>query len=233
MQHGDRAGLDLGEVEEIVDQPEEIHARRIDGLREAHLLRVEPAAGIVGEQARQDQQAVERRPQLVRHVGEELRLRFARALRFGLGAHQLRLDALSLRKVARHLGEADELAALVVHRAQHHARPECRAVLAHAPALLRQAALARRHLEVAAWLAGRDVLREVEAREVLADDFVGVVALDALGARVPARDAPFGVKHADRVVHHALDHQAKAPFGLGERPGALLDPRLELVARGV
>ena len=46
----------------------------VDGLRELDLLRREVAADVVGEQAREDQQAVERRAQLVRHVGEELGL---------------------------------------------------------------------------------------------------------------------------------------------------------------
>ena len=41
---------------------------------------VELAARVVGQQAREDQQAVERRAQLVRHVGEELRLRLVRPL---------------------------------------------------------------------------------------------------------------------------------------------------------
>jgi hypothetical protein len=43
----------------------------VDGARELDLLGREVAAHVVGQQARQDQQAVERRAQLVRHVGEE------------------------------------------------------------------------------------------------------------------------------------------------------------------
>src|SRR6185369_15847830 len=74
VQRRHRAGLDLREVQQVVDQGEQVHARRVDGLGELHLLRREIAAGVVREQAREDEQAVERRAQLVRHVGEELRL---------------------------------------------------------------------------------------------------------------------------------------------------------------
>ena len=42
---------------------------------------------------------------------------------------------------------------------------------------------AGRDLELALGLARRDVLGRIEDREVLADDLVGLVALDALGAR--------------------------------------------------
>src|SRR5262249_47992447 len=76
----DRARLDLGEIEQVVDQRQQVHARRVDGLRELDLLRGKVLAGVVREQPRQDQQAVQRRAQLVRHVGEELGFRLARLL---------------------------------------------------------------------------------------------------------------------------------------------------------
>ena len=46
----------------------------MDGLCELHLLGREVLLGVVGQQTRQDQQAVERSTQLVRHVRQELRL---------------------------------------------------------------------------------------------------------------------------------------------------------------
>ena len=49
-------------------------ARRVDRLRELDLLLVQVAVRVVGEQLREDQQRVERRAQLVRHVREELAL---------------------------------------------------------------------------------------------------------------------------------------------------------------
>jgi hypothetical protein len=40
-----------------------------------------------------------------------------------------------------------------------------------------------------------------------AEHFARAVALDALGARVPARDAPARVEQVDRVVGNGRDHQ--------------------------
>ena len=229
QRHGAR--LDLREIQDVVDQREQLRARRVDGARELDLLRREIAADVVGQEARQDQQAVERRAQLVRHVGEELRFRFAGALGLDLGAHQLRLDALALGEIARHLGEAEQPAGVVAHRGNDDARPEARAVFAQPPALLLEAALARRHLQLPLRLAALDLLRRVEAREMLADDLGGGVALDALRAGVPARDAALGIEHEDGVVDDALHHQPEAPLAVGEQARALEHPQLELIAR--
>ncbi|WP_242468373.1 hypothetical protein [Burkholderia plantarii] len=46
------------------------------------------------------------------------------------------------------------------------------------------------------------------------DDLLVGIALDALGAGVPVRHVAVGREHEDRVVHHALHEQAKAPFAL-------------------
>jgi hypothetical protein len=74
------------------------------------------------------------------------------------------------------------------------------------------ALLARGALDLA-WrprrLAGGDVFGRVEAREVLAQDLLRRVALDALGARVPARDPALGVEQEDRVLPHARDEQVQ------------------------
>ena len=72
--HGHRARLDLREVEDVVDEEEKVRPRRVDGLGELRLLAREIAVGILGELVRQDEEAVERRAQLVRHVGEKLGL---------------------------------------------------------------------------------------------------------------------------------------------------------------
>ncbi len=68
------AGLHLGEVEHLVDEREQVLAGPVDRARVLDLLVGEVPACVLGEQARQQQHAVERRAQLVRHVGEELRL---------------------------------------------------------------------------------------------------------------------------------------------------------------
>ncbi|EPH46818.1 putative Hybrid signal transduction histidine kinase J [Streptomyces aurantiacus JA 4570] len=68
------ARLDLRQVEDVVDELEQVRARAVDRLGELHLLGREVRVGVVGEQLGQDQQGVERRTQLVRHVREELGL---------------------------------------------------------------------------------------------------------------------------------------------------------------
>jgi len=69
-----RPRLDLGHVEDVVDQRQQVGARGVDRLGELHLLAGEVLLGVLREHLGQDQQAVERRPQLVRHVGQELAL---------------------------------------------------------------------------------------------------------------------------------------------------------------
>ena len=64
--------FDLGQVEDVVDKAKQIGTGRVDRARELGLLLVEVALRVVGEQLRQDQQRVERRPQFVAHIGQEL-----------------------------------------------------------------------------------------------------------------------------------------------------------------
>ena len=63
----DRSRMSLISAEQVV-------AGGVDRLRELDLLVGQVAVVVVGQQLGQDQQAVERRAQLVRHVGQELRL---------------------------------------------------------------------------------------------------------------------------------------------------------------
>ena len=77
------AGLDLGEVEDLIDEEKEIFACGVDGLRVLELFGREIALGVVRQELRKEEHAVERRPELVRHVREELG--FVRAHRRELG----------------------------------------------------------------------------------------------------------------------------------------------------
>ena len=56
------------------DQVQQVRAGAVDGARELDLLRREVAFGVLGELLAEDQDAVQRRAQLVRHVGQELGL---------------------------------------------------------------------------------------------------------------------------------------------------------------
>src|SRR5205085_12295088 len=136
------------------------------------------------------------------------------------------LDLPALGQVAGQLGEAARVARGIPNRVQDHVGPEGRAVLADAPALDFEAPLCGRRIQVALWHAAFDVASGIEAGEVLADDLFRTVALDPLGAGVPARDAAARVEHDDGAVGDALDHQPEALLG----PAQLL---LHLLARGV
>ncbi len=89
----DLAGLDLREVEDVVDQREQVVAGGEDRLREGDLLVRQVAALVVGQQLGKDQLGIERRAQLVAHVRQELALVLIRSLELGglFGQPQLRV----------------------------------------------------------------------------------------------------------------------------------------------
>src|SRR5581483_9913173 len=67
----DGARLDLRQVENVADQVEQVGAGAVNGARELDLLGREIAVRIVGELLAEDEDRVERRAQLVRHVGKK------------------------------------------------------------------------------------------------------------------------------------------------------------------
>src|SRR5579862_4556702 len=72
--YGDGAGFDLGQIEDVADQVEQVGAGAVDGLGKLDLPRRQICFGVLGELLAENQDAVERRTQLVRHIGQELRL---------------------------------------------------------------------------------------------------------------------------------------------------------------
>jgi hypothetical protein len=68
------AGLDLRQVEDVRDEVQQVRARGVDGLRELHLARGQVGLRVLRQLLPQDQDAVERSAQLVRHVRQELGL---------------------------------------------------------------------------------------------------------------------------------------------------------------
>ena len=70
----DRARLDLRQVENVVDEREQIGAGRVNVPRELDLLRRQVAGRVLRELLAENQDRVERRAQLVRHVRQELGL---------------------------------------------------------------------------------------------------------------------------------------------------------------
>ena len=68
-----RSGFDLRKIENVVDQREQVDTRAVNRLGKLDLFARQVAVRVFGKLIGQNQQAVERRAQLVRHVGEELR----------------------------------------------------------------------------------------------------------------------------------------------------------------
>src|SRR6185436_8627748 len=62
---GDRARLDLRQVEDVADEVQEVGAGAVDRTRELDLLRREVALGVVAQLLAEDEDGVERRPELV------------------------------------------------------------------------------------------------------------------------------------------------------------------------
>ncbi len=85
------AGLDARQVEDVVDQCQQIVVGREDRTGVLHLFFGERAVLVVGQQLGQDQRAVQRRAQFVRHVGQELGLVARCRGQFVAVAHQLAL----------------------------------------------------------------------------------------------------------------------------------------------
>ena len=67
-------GLDLREVQDLVDQFEQVRTGRVNRLRELDLFLGERAFRVLRQEARQDQERVERGAEFVGHVRQELRL---------------------------------------------------------------------------------------------------------------------------------------------------------------
>ena len=68
-----RSRFDLRQIENVADQVEQVGAGAVNRARKFHLLWRQAAIRIFRKLLAQHQNAVERRAQLVRHVGQELR----------------------------------------------------------------------------------------------------------------------------------------------------------------
>ena len=96
-----------------------------------------------------------------------------------------------------------------MQRDDHDVGPEAGAVLADPPAFVLEPAVGGGDLKLPVRLAGGDLLRGVEHREVPSDDLICSVALEALRARIPRGDAPVAIKREDRVVRRLRDQQGQ------------------------
>src|SRR6185312_8292128 len=100
-------------------------------------------------------------------------------------------------EIARDLGEADQFAMLVAERGDDDIRPEARAVLANAPALVLEASRSRGRCELELGKAFRVALGRIKNGEITANDLLRLVAFETLGADVPRGDVAVRIQHED------------------------------------
>ena len=87
-----------------------------------------------------------------------------------------------------------------------------RAVLAHAPALGFELALAGGRLEGTLGEPAGAILFRIEPRKILSEDLAFHIALEALGARIPTGDDPRRIEHVDGIVGDRVDEELEASF---------------------
>src|SRR5690606_9337232 len=122
-----------------------------------------------------------------------------------LAQTQLLIGVLPVGDVSRDLQVALHLTGRVANDRDHDVRPKARAVLSHAPAFVLEATRPRGELELVLRPSRYHRLPRVEAREVLADDLVGGIALDPFRADVPRPHVPARIEEEDGVIAHARD----------------------------
>ena len=70
----DGPGLDLGQVQNVVDEIQEVVPGRVNGLGEFRLPGAQVSVGVLRELIGEDQQAIQGGAELVRHIREKFRL---------------------------------------------------------------------------------------------------------------------------------------------------------------
>src|SRR6185312_4276474 len=116
---------------------------------------------------------------------------------------------LALGDVTRDFGKTAQAAVRRMDQIDNYMRPKAAAVLAHAPAFHLAAARRQRFRQRFLRHAGGAVLRRVEAGEMLTDDFLGVIALDARRAGIPVGDDTLWAQHIEGIVGDALHQKAE------------------------
>src|SRR5438552_1855499 len=116
-----------------------------------------------------------------------------------------------LGEVAHDLCEPGDSPPPVPQRCEHHAGPETRTVLPHAPPFFHVAAFRRCPCHCGFRLRTGGFSLPVQYGEVLADDLEFGVTGYSLCPRIPARDIPLAVEQEDRIVHHVV-HQEPEPL---------------------
>ena len=155
------AGLDQREIENFVDQLQQIPPG-LENLVDARLLRRCRQRGTGFQELAEAEDRVERGAKLVAHAGKEIRFGEVGLFRDGFGVGQFRFDLPALGQVPGQLGETARIAGLVPDRREYLVCPECRSVLANAPAFGLEPSLDFHRIEVALRRATFDVFTRIE-----------------------------------------------------------------------
>ena len=106
-------GLDLGHVEDVVDQVEQMAASLVDQVGVFEIALGQGAEHPLAHHVREAEDSVQRRAQFVRHVGEKAGLALMQGLRLQAGGFQRGLAGLLVGDVAQ-----DRQQAFAVQRAK-------------------------------------------------------------------------------------------------------------------
>ena len=122
------AGLDLGDVEDVVDHRQQVLAGGADLLQVGDLLAAPVELRVLEQHLAVADDGVERRAQLVAHLGQELGLGAVGALGFLLGMRELASAVASVAlDLAQQLGlRVDDLGVVAGHHQHVHRRRERR-----------------------------------------------------------------------------------------------------------
>mmetsp|Transcript_35513 Transcript_35513/g.64654 ORF Transcript_35513/g.64654 Transcript_35513/m.64654 type:complete len:372 (-) Transcript_35513:39-1154(-) len=217
------AGLDLGEVQHIVDDGQQGLGRRAGLGRIVVLARRQLGTQ---QQVEHAQGAAHRGADLMAHVGEEVALGLAGRLGRDTGAHQVHLDPVALGHIDKHLHDVEQLAAAVADGAGAAVDEQL------AAAGQRKAALeadmvelgADQAVQLTAMQPARPEVRQIG--QLGAAQRLGGAAEHRRERRVHLQDQAAGV--ADRDAHlGALEHAAKPQLTVVERARALLHAAFE------
>mmetsp|Transcript_41093 Transcript_41093/g.131448 ORF Transcript_41093/g.131448 Transcript_41093/m.131448 type:complete len:442 (+) Transcript_41093:932-2257(+) len=207
--------LDLGKVQDVVDEVEELARAAVDDLREVHhlaavapLARTEaPLAALLQQEAGARHDRVHGRADLVAHVGQKALLRLRGRLRHVLQPHERAVGALEVAVSLEQLGDVGQgdsvqLVRIVLHKIRPGLAPE---LLPVPPPDLHL------HLFVLPGTHGRAQAHDPRPRPLLVEE--GVKALPHCeGARNPRQPLPPIIAEDDLAVgvdvhdHHPLLH---------------------------
>ena len=206
-------GLDLGQVEHVIDQLQQITAGLVHDVGMLDLFGAEVAEGVLFQLIAEDQNAVERRAQLMGHIGEKFRfIAVGQRQLLGLFAQAL-LGLLARADVDDHRLHQHIVTAAQGRQPHFQRNQPTLAMLAEQLAAAAHLPRLRRPLEALAQ-ANMGVPQGIRQEHFnrLAEHLITGVAKHLLGLAVDHDDHAVAV-HQHNGIGRGFDHQAKALLG--------------------